>query len=769
MVSITLTEIIPKDKLYDLSLCTSISEEEKGKIHKLFNKIIKSNGLNTVEYIYKNRLTAKGVSLQYLSRRVRSYLCKGDLTDLDMKACAINILWNIVAKHNNIFYANELEFMTKLRFKRDEIINEIIDTHDISLKEAKVELNKLLFGDTVNVSWLSHTDIITFNSIKAKVATMKELKYIKDTIKKDVYNYEGKRLAQIIFKIEAQIVECAVSYLTNKRYKIETIIFDGFHIRNERFNEPAITQDEINDLQKHIKSNLEIETEWVIKDFEDTNSLKFERNNLQSGSTQPEIKEGLDQIIFIKFLNWAGENELLRLKDKCITLKRINEYYAEPIYKTTDDTINNFIIQSKSNSLFQNSKIGKYRKMLEDFITRNQPADEFEVVDVDMNYFGYKNGLYDILNNNFIITDFPKGILCRKYFDIDFINTTTIDPVLYKIYKDQRWTDETIKLMCALLGRSFFKVGTLEKWGRIPCLVGVSSTGKSTSIECVSINCNYVETLDTKNGAFNLEGCNSCELLIVEEAENLFNRLDLDQFKGIARGEPIKINGKGKKAPTEHWKTPTLFSSNDIIIHDDKSKAVANRLIYFKFETILSKKDPKIKKHLNETGASLIPFFINEYHEYIKKYPGEDLILPQQVLSWNDSIATENDIFYNWIHGCSEDLYWCVKYKEGDNVSVNEMKDKWKKHYTFGLKKKNEPPNIGINEVAKLGELGIFKKEIMVCRHCENKHLKGCCDKYERTHRKNKILFTNCEFVPGKLNKSMYNHDYHTDADYTDP
>lgn len=773
MTSITLTEIIPQDKLYDLSFCANISEEEKSKIQKLFNKVIKSNGINTVEYVYKNRLTAKGVSLQYLSRQVRSYLCKGEMTDLDMKCCAINILYNIVKKYDHIFYANELTFIKKLRFERDDIIDDIIDKFDITKSEAKVQLNKLLFGDAVNVEWLSQEDIHTFNSIKSKVATMKELKYIKDTIKKDVYNYEGKRLAQIIFKIESQIVECAVSYLTNKRHKIETIIFDGFHIRNDKHNEPAISQDEIEALQEHIKSNLEMETEWIIKDFEDTKSLTFDKSVIENHP--PPSKEGLDQVIFVKFLKWAQENQLLRLKDKCITLKKVNEYHAEPLYENVNITINNFITQSKSNTLFQSSKIGKYRKMLEEFINTNQPSEEFEVVELNTNYFGYKNGLYDIINNTFITNDFPKGVLCRKYFDVDFVNKTAIDPVLYKIYKDQRWTDDTINLGCALLGRSFFQINTLEDWGVIMCLVGVSSTGKSTSIECVSGNCTYVETIDTKNNSFNLDSCDKAELIIVEEAENLPKRLDVEQFKGLARGEKIKINGKYTTAYTTQWKPPILLSSNDIINYSDTSGAIANRLLYFKFETILPEKDPKIKKYLHENGAVLVPFFINKYHEFLQKHD-KTLVLPTQVRSWNDSITTENDIFHNWIHGCSDDLYWCVRYKEGSNVTVNEMKDKWKKHYAFGLKKKDEPPNIGINETAKLGELGIFKKEVMVCRYCEKRHIKGCCDKYERTHRKNKVLYTNCEFVPGKLNKFLYVPDFQAgtsevqeDDDYTEP
>lgn len=751
MVSITLTEIIPKDKLYDLSLCSSINEEEKTKIQKLFNKIIKSNGVNTVEYVYKNRLTAKGCSLQYLSRKVRSYLCKGELTDLDMKACAINILWNIVSKYNNIFYSNELDFINKLRFKRDEIIKDIIDTHSITEKEAKVELNKLLFGDTINVDWISTDELRLFNSIKSKVANMKELKYIKDNIKKDVYNYEGKRLAQIIFKIEAQIVECAVSYLTNKRYKIETIIFDGFHIRNERFDEPAITQDEINELQEHIKSNLEMETEWVIKDFEDTDSLVFETNT----PIVPEIKEGLDQIIFDKFLKWTKINNLLRLKDKCITLKVINAYHAEPIYLNVDKTINAFIEQSKANYLFKNAKIGKFRNMLRDFIVSNQPDDDFPVVDISWKYFGYSNGLFDIVSNKFITENFEDGILCRKYFDEPFEPLTTLPTMLNKIYKDQNWDDETIELCLVMLGRAYFRIKTLDEWGVFPCFVGTSSTGKSTSIDRVMKNNNDVKTLDTKKSSFNLEGLENTDLLVVEEAENLNVRLDIEQYKSMPRGEITTINGKNKTQIHINWTTPVILSSNNPLNYDDKSKAVANRTVYFKFQTIIDNKDPKIKAQLEKDDPKILPYLIGKYHEYLSKNT-EVLVLGEQIQSWNESLNNENDDFYNWINGVSDDLYWCIKYEEGSSVSINEFKDKWKKHWTMGLKKKSEAPNIGIHEEALLGKLGINKKEIKVCRYCENRHLKGCCEKYERTHRKTKVVFTNCAFEAGKLNYRDY-------------
>eukprot|EP00965_Chrysotila_dentata_P007793 254510-Pleurochrysis_carterae.AAC.1 len=143
---------------------------------------------------------------------------------------------------------------------------------------------------------------------------------------------------------------------------------------------------------------------------------------------------------------------------------------------------------------------------------------------------------------------------------------------------DQFWTDDTIEVYCALLGRVFFKIKSLDDWGVFPCSVGVSSTGKSTTIECVSSAVGYVKTIDTNNNGFILEDTDKCELLCIDEAENLPARLDIEKMKAMPRGEKITINGKNRKQYDISWDVPVLLSSNEVINYKDKSGAIAKRI-----------------------------------------------------------------------------------------------------------------------------------------------------------------------------------------------
>eukprot|EP00965_Chrysotila_dentata_P216025 6189127-Pleurochrysis_carterae.AAC.1 len=143
---------------------------------------------------------------------------------------------------------------------------------------------------------------------------------------------------------------------------------------------------------------------------------------------------------------------------------------------------------------------------------------------------------------------------------------------------DQFWTEDTIEIYCALLGRAFFKIKALDDWGVFPCSVGVSSTGKSTTIECVSSAVGSVKTIDTNNNGFILQGADKCELLCIDEAENLPARLNIEIMKAMPRGEKITINGKYRETYDTCWDVPVLLSSNEIINYQDKSGAIAKRI-----------------------------------------------------------------------------------------------------------------------------------------------------------------------------------------------
>ena len=469
---------------------------------------------------------------------------------------------------------------------------------------------------------------------------------------------------------------------------------------------------------------------------------------------QKEKPEPLDMKAWRLFGEWAKNENLVRIKDSKIVAKIIKPYYAKPIYTDADETLNAFISSDvELEALFSGNNIKKLRPNIVSLLTNNQPNKDIPVVEYNLDYFGYEDGLYNIVENELITSDYPDGVLCRNYFDEKYKPLTETPEQFIKICKGQDWDDDTIETCLGVLGRSLYKINQLDDFGIVMTCYGVSKTGKSTFIEIIqkALNIQNVSTISTQGtqSNFGLFGKNKKEIIIISEAEELPKKIGLATFKSIVMGEMVETEGKNRDADEGIWTTPLLMASNAHIPYKDKSGGISNRIAYFKYPNIV-KEDINVKKDLHKLIPQLIPLLVSKY---LKMDREKEFVFTQQMTDWKDEIADQDNEFKEWINSMNDDVYTQLKYNTGSVIKPYDLQNAFNKHFKFTLNRKEPAPKIGINEIALLNKMGIIKKTVQYCKFCEKPHAKGCCDKYTRSDRKALITYTNCELISGGLNK----------------
>ncbi len=461
-------------------------------------------------------------------------------------------------------------------------------------------------------------------------------------------------------------------------------------------------------------------------------------------------KTNIHDVIWNCFIEWIKDNQLLRIKGTSLVCSKEKEYYAKVLYDTHEECLNGFI--NKYQSLFSGKGLQGKRTNIKVFLECNQPHNDFPFKELDWRYFGYKDGLFDLINNKFIREDFPEDVLCRKYFDEDFNPLTEIPREMKEIFNTQEFTPETIELNLALLGRTLYKINTLDNWGVILCNYGMSDTGKSTLTETItnSIEMNKVATigLGEKSGnRFMLYKKDKLDLISITEAENIPKVWSSEIVKTISRGEIVEIEGKGQDAYQTKWETPIILASNGILKYNDKSNGINNRIAYFKYENTPKSKNKDLKLNLHKMIPRLIPFYVKKYFE-IKDNEFE---LTEQMIDWRDDNELEENDFKNWLAMDNKDLYHQLVYEKGAETSATDIQDKFNNYLKFnrGIHSKHR---ITMGDIEELKTMKIERKQINICKFCKDPHKKGCCDDYTRTGRTKRTMYMNCRLINGGKN-----------------
>ncbi|KAJ3025007.1 hypothetical protein HDV00_000443, partial [Rhizophlyctis rosea] len=225
----------------------------------------------------------------------------------------------------------------------------------------------------------------------------------------------------------------------------------------------------------------------------------------------------------------------------------------------------------------------------------------------DMNILTFKSGCLLLKTVEFVRYDDKrvKGKVARHYIDADYTgeeHTPTFDKfVMYQLedISDVEERQAVFEIFLALLGRLFFKVSELDRWGVAPFILGLSNTGKSTLQKIIRrwfgpasqgvISGNH-------QNVFGLEDFVGKELIVIPETpHNMKEIFDPTVLQTMVTGEETSIVGKHKKAYTDILNIPLFCIGNCFFNYDDVKGAIVRRFPIIFFGRYITERDSSIE------------------------------------------------------------------------------------------------------------------------------------------------------------------------------
>jgi hypothetical protein len=385
-------KINEKKKDYDLSLT--------------LKKLCKNaNGQNLVKYSHskgssplsKGRLFATSVSLQNLPREIRGALATDKYYDIDM-VNAHPVILAQYCKKNNI----DCKYLNEYVKNRNIIIDNISKTSNInkekikktflsSLNGGEQEIDNDFFKNFKKELKIIHLQINSLNKDLEKVIKRK----------KD-YNVNGSITNTIICDIENTILLLAVSYLINKGYNVDVLVFDGLMIRKNK------DLPDLKELSLYIKEKIDYDVKFIEKPLINIFNLDVIPKELKIEPSYPSMKEEFEKewfkVVYPPIYVSEDENKNIITQNRK-SLAQSFEHIKTTIIKKNSNDKDTLIETSFIDTWCKDELIRKYDRI--DFYPNKDecPVNHY-------NFFkGFKAEKYEPINNKELIEELIQPII----------------------------------------------------------------------------------------------------------------------------------------------------------------------------------------------------------------------------------------------------------------------------------------------------------------------------------------------------------------------
>ena len=614
-----------------------------------------------------------------LKREIRHHLCKNlekknlYVYDFDMVKSLPNIMLNLCEKLDipESSYCCLKQFCENPKKYVEQI------TKDEQDENAKLLFNQVWFGkenidafcNTHNLNktlfakqYKDESDTLT-NLFK----TYKDRPYIKYALQNADANQNPKAwVSTLYFYIESIIFLDLKDYLSenyHERFSLSSYEFDGFHITTET----ELTKDEFENLISELSAcskNLGFRTKWKVKEFETINL------------TPRELEKNIPSLVWEDIVEFAFEKRMFRMNNSIYQRDATYLYKADKLYDymcltqfidawRKERHPNSPIVNMYHNKIaICNTNIKQRLELDEEKFPIYTPTKE-----TNLRYFGYTDGVYDIMEDKFIATDaVPKEVVCRNFFPHNFPNLdekSTIELLetnhesLLKTFRDQNFTDETIEFLCAMVGRCLFPINNPVELNNsrkknhmiVLFLYGQSNTGKSTLTELLReiVGIENTFTITKDKHLAQLHGIHDAHLIYCDDnlPSDIRSVIDEQMFKNLCDGEVIKTRGVGDgyKDGGRKTNTPIVFALN-YNFNYPPNEQIRRRVVRIKYLNKINEanKDHKIYDQTISQAHSFAPLFVKAYHKIFKSEISniwELLTNYQQISSWRMDSETD--------------------------------------------------------------------------------------------------------------------------------
>lgn len=386
----------------------------------------------------------------------------------------------------------------------------------------------------------------------------------------------------------------------------------------------------------------------------------------------------------------------------------------------------------------------------------NYNDDELPVMKPDMNLISFRNGVLLLCDITFVpyddITD-DHPLACRVARNhVDAIYTDSADTPLLDKVLDWQFDREVADVLCALFGRTLFKVGQLDKWQVLPYLVGVGGTGKSMLLNILQrfFKNGAVGNLAAKREmVFGTANLVDKEIVIGRDMPAALSQsLPQEIMQSMTAGEAMEIPRKGTSALNVTWTAPVVMASNHMPDYVNTGNNVGRRLVTLRFDNVVKSpqedlEDLIMKHEIPNIINRCLQCYLSLRDKIKTNGSGFWNSMPDIILQWRSKLAAATNRLHAFFE-MDEDERGCkIEYVPGHVTWTHDFKKVFENINGAGS---------FIPDAATFFAFGYEWSDRMenVCKSCKQlaKSRGGkCCDKYDNNNRGKKTVISNMKLV----------------------
>lgn len=549
------------------------------------------------------------------------------------------------------------------------------------------------------------------------------------------YNYQGSCMSQICQFVENQLLLMFYEYLAENAPKAAQsciLCFDGIMIPKTHYEPQCIV--DMNKAYRDLGIPIIVEDKKMDQGF-DIDSFGFDEeiNYIEALDRQKSSEKSFKNLI----MDITRDGSYRRQRGSGVVYEKITPYY----YKRSFDEPIDFTNKAFSEKSWYQALQKKDHQEI-DFFIKNVAHPNFKWVEIDHNYIGFPNGVYDLKTATFLEGDaIPEGIQVRIMMDTPFVLCDT--PLIDSIFSYQEFDDETIEFLYFALGRTLTLLD--DHYDFMLMLYGSAGTGKSILLKALmhSFSSDQVGILSaTLEDKFGLIELSKAQITICDDIpKNMAKTLERSNFLSMMSRGMVSCPWKNNSAiPVPDWRVPTIIAGNTKLNYKDENGEIVRRSVVIDFPNIIAEKAKDVSmldRVLKTEFAAFIHKCRSTYLNFCNKYGGSAVsqFMPESVVDSSDALRMDLNICYRF----AQDK---LDYNDVSTIRKSDMTDAFRDYVKaqFPHSKSNE--KLSPNDICRIDDRIKFM-QVKVCKSCLSKHKKGCCDEYSRNNRSTREYFEN--------------------------
>ena len=445
-----------------------------------------------------------------------------------------------------------------------------------------------------------------------------------------------KRWVSYLYNIcETNIMNIARDYLATSNICISSSIHDGCIVEFDKTQGTTELTNLTDGLHAEIKSKIGWDITFKIKTFDKMTLTpkQFEQNDCEK--------------IWNDIAEWSSGSRMFRYNDAVYKRNDMRTYDVVFVCSLDASFVDIVLpmwaqhnMETEVYSLYIKNRV-KYNAYILSVLRlphKTFPLEAQKTKMEQLRYFGYNNGVYDIVKQEFIATP-DESIVARNCFPLDFTPEDGMDnaieymnthhPELLKIMRDQRWEDRTVVTALAMMGRMLFPIShtnPVESKGRneglMTLLTGEGGTGKSTLTDSIRhiVGESKVFKVNTKEKhVTKYNDLRSKDAIVIDDTlgQDWAGHFPEEEFKQIVNGEYLSTRQVCKASTdkdTFEVETP-MIAAHNYAINYPPSGAISRRVVCFKFSNQIDAVDKSstLPEIIKSKAPSLVPFIVYQY------------------------------------------------------------------------------------------------------------------------------------------------------------